>query len=283
MASDDAEDAGDEVDKSQPRWFVSSLERGLSVLLAFGAEAPELTVGEVARRTGMSRAAARRFLMTLERLGYVAVDSRQRYALRPKVLDLGFAFLASMGVEDVALPVLRALTQETTETANLAMLDGGDIVYVARSVAYRPLHMTVHTGDRLPAYATSLGRVMLAGLPPDALDAALRQTELKPLTPHTVTDPERLRALIVAAGEDGYALVADEIAVGIISISVPVRDRTGAVAAAVNISSQSGRWTAAEMVERFLPPLRAAAAELAPAVRALPRPPATPPTEGPAR
>ncbi len=278
--SSDRPDDDIAADAGQPRWFVASLERGLSVLLAFGSDTPELTVGEVARRTAMSRAAARRFLMTLERLGYVAVDPKQRYSLRPKVLDLGFAFLSSLNVEALALPVLKALTRETTETTNLAMLDGGDIVYLARSVAYRPLHMSVHTGDRLPAYATSLGRVMLAGLPAGALDAWLARTPLRALTPHTVTDPERLRALIADAGRDGYALVADEIAVGIISIAVPVLDAAGKVAAAVNISSQSGRWTGPEMIERFLEPLRAAARDLAPALRAMPRPPASPPTEG---
>ena len=255
-------------DDHRPRWFVSSLERGLRILSAFGADAPEMTVSEVAHRTGMSRAAARRFLMTLEELGYVAADDRQRYVLRPKALTLGFAFLSSLSVDALIMPVLHALTTRTTETTNVAVLDDGEAVYIARSVAYRPLHMTIHTGDRLPAYATSLGRVMLAGLSPDELDAYLACTELRALTPHTCTDPRRLREVIAEAGRDGFALVADEIAVGIISIAVPVLDSGGRIAAAINISSQSGRWTGPEMVECFLDPIREAARELSPALNA---------------
>jgi IclR family pca regulon transcriptional regulator len=256
-------DAGDE---AQPRWFVASLERGLRVISAFGADSPEMTVSEVADRTRISRAAARRFLLTLEALGYVAGDEQQRYALRPKTLTLGYAFLSSLSLEQLVMPVLRTLMRRTTETTNFAMLDAGDVVYVARSVAYRPLHMSIHTGDRLPAYATSLGRVMLAGLTPKALDAYLARTELRPLTPHTCTDPEMLRRIIGQVGREGYALVADEIAVGIISIAVPVRNAAGRVVAAINISSQSGCWSGDEMVERFLGPILEAARELTPAM-----------------
>lgn len=255
-----------EGDAAEARWFVTSLERGLRVIAAFGAGSPEMTVSEVAKRTGISRAAARRFLLTLEALGYVSGDEQQRYALRPKALMLGYAFLSSLSLEQLVMPVLRALTKRTTETTNLALLDAGEVVYVARSVAYRPLHMSIHTGDRLPAYTTSLGRVMLAGLPPDELDTYLARTELRPLTAHTCTDPEMLRQVIGQVGREGYALVADEIAVGIISIAVPVRNADGRVVAAINISSQSGRWSGDEMVERFLGPIVEAARELTPAM-----------------
>jgi IclR family pca regulon transcriptional regulator len=253
-------------DAALPRWFVASLERGLCVISAFGADSPEMTVSEVAKRTGISRAAARRFLLTLEALGYVREDEQQRYALRPKTLMLGYAFLSSLRLEQLVMPVLRALMKRTTETTNLAMLDAGEVAFVARSVAYRPLHMTIHAGDRLPAYATSLGRVMLAGLTPDELDAYLERTEPRSLTPYTCTDPQMLRTLIEQAKREGYALVADEIAVGIISIAVPVRDAKGRVVAAINISSQSGRWSADEMVGRFLGPILEAASELTPAM-----------------
>jgi len=265
MLPDELGDAG-AGDGAQPRWFVTSLERGLRVISAFGADAPEMTVSEVARRTGISRAAVRRFLLTLEALGYVAEDEQQRYALRPKMLTLGYAFLSSLRIEQLVMPVLRALMKRTTETANLAMLDAGEVAYVARSVAYRPLHMTIHTGDRLPAYATSLGRVMLAGLTPDELDAYLERTELRSFTPYTCTDPHMLRTLIEQVRREGYALVADEIAVGIISIAVPVRNAAGHVVAAVNISSQSGRWSGDEMVGRFLGSVLEAASELTPAM-----------------
>ncbi|MEZ5787058.1 MAG: IclR family transcriptional regulator C-terminal domain-containing protein [Xanthobacteraceae bacterium] len=274
MQADGSGEAGGG-DEARPRWFVASLERGLRVISAFGADSPAMTVSEVAERTGMSRAAARRFLLTLEVLDYVAADEQQRYALRAKTLTLGYAFLSSLSLEQLVLPVLRALTKRTTETTNFAMLDAGDVVYVARSIAYRPLHMAIHTGDRLPAYATSLGRVMLAGQTPEALDAYLARTELRPLTLHTCTDPEMLREIIAQVGREGFALVADEIAVGIVSIAVPVRDAEGRVVAAINISSQSGRWSGDEMVERFLEPILEAARALTPAMspallRALP-------------
>lgn len=250
----------------QQRWFVASLERGLRVIRAFGAGSADLSVAEVAERAEMSRAAARRFLMTLEALGYLGRDGRQRYRLRPKALSLGYAFLSSLGLEERVMPVLRELMALTTETTNLAMLEEGEVVYVARSVAYRPLHMSVHVGARLPAYATSLGQVLLAGLSDEDFETYLAETDLRPLTPKTCTEPARLRQLVAKVRREGHAQVADQIAIGIVSIAVPVRDPEGRPVAALNISSQSGRWSGPEMVKRFLEPVTAAVRELSPAM-----------------
>ncbi|MEC7761825.1 MAG: IclR family transcriptional regulator C-terminal domain-containing protein [Pseudomonadota bacterium] len=235
-------------DPSEERWFVGSLARGLSVLSAFDAETPLMTTSQVAEKTGMSRAAARRFLMTLEALGFLASDEKQSYVLSANVLELGYTYMLSLGLDQFVMPILGEVTKQTGETTNLAVLKEGKVVYLVRSVAYRPTHVMLHTGDWLPAYATSMGRVMLARLGESELSDYLATTELKPLTQYTRTDPGELRGILEAARGDGYALVEDELAVGIMSIAVPVLDSEGNVLAAINLSSQSGRLTRDDLI-----------------------------------
>ena len=182
---------------SQPRnpEFVQSLERGLAVIRAFDAERVELTLSDVARSTGLTRAAARRFLLTLVDLGYVRSDGR-RFALRPRVLELGYAYLSSLALPEVAQPHMEALVAQVHESCSLSVLDGGDVVYVARVPTRRIMAVAINVGTRFPAYATSMGRVLLAAQIPEALDAYLRGTELQAITPKTIVDPDRLRTVL---------------------------------------------------------------------------------------
>src|SRR3954469_18910081 len=173
--------------------FVQSLERGLAVIRAFDEHNVELTLSDVARATGLARAAARRFLLTLADLGYVRTDGRW-FALSPRILDLGYAYLSSLSLPEVAEPHLERLVAEVHESASVAVLDGEDVVYVARVATSRIMRVTINIGTRFPAYCASMGRVLLAWMPPDELDAYLGRVELRRLTPKTVTSPAVLRA-----------------------------------------------------------------------------------------
>src|SRR3954465_6633270 len=174
-------------------YFVQSLERGLAVIRAFDAEHPELTLSDVARATGLTRAAARRFLLTLTDLGYVRSDGRL-FMLTARVLELGYAYLSALSLPEVAEPHLEALVAEVRESSSLSVLDGDDIVYVARVPTSRIMRVAINVGTRFPAYATSMGRVQLAGLPEAELDAYLERAELRRLTPHTLSEAGALRA-----------------------------------------------------------------------------------------
>ena len=170
--------------------FVQSLERGLAVIRAFGPEDPELTLSDVARRTGLTRAAARRFLLTLADLGYVRSDGRL-FALTPRVLDLGYAYLSSLSLPEVAEPHLERLAAEVRESSSVSVLDGDEIVYVGRVPTSRIMRVAINVGTRFPAYATSMGRVLLAALEPDELDAYLARAEIRPLTARAIADARR--------------------------------------------------------------------------------------------
>jgi IclR family pca regulon transcriptional regulator len=172
--------------------FVQSLERGLAVIRAFGADTPQLTLSEVARKTGLTRAAARRFLLTLCDLGYVRSDGRL-FSLTPRVLELGYAFLSSLSLTEVAEPHLERLVAEIHESSSVSVLDGDDIVYVARVPTSRIMRVSINVGTRFPAYATSMGRVLLAGLEDDALGEYLERVELRRLSARTVKTPRALR------------------------------------------------------------------------------------------
>src|ERR671929_385857 len=171
--------------------FVQSLERGLNVIRAFDASTPQLTLSEVARATGLTRAAARRFLLTLADLGYVRTDGRL-FSLSPRVLELGYAYLSSLTLPEVAEPHLERLVAEVRESSSVSVLDGEDIVYVARVPTSRIMRVAISVGTRFPAYATSMGRVLLAGLTDDERARYLARADLAPLTPHTVTSPDAL-------------------------------------------------------------------------------------------
>lgn len=240
------------------RDFSTSLARGLRVITAFDRDNDEMTLSEVARRSDMTRAAARRYLLTLCELGYVAGDGKY-FRLTPRVLELGFAFLTSMHIWDRAQPFMEQLTEQVNESCSISVLEGGDIVYVARVPTKRIMSVALGIGSRLPAFCTSMGRVLLADLRPAELDAFFAQGQFSPRTPHTITDPAALRTEIMDVQRNGYAIVDQELEVGLRSIAVPIRNKSGRVLAAMNISGHASRITADELRQRVLSPLLYAA------------------------
>jgi IclR family pca regulon transcriptional regulator len=241
--------------------FVQSLERGLAVIRVFDAAHPELTLSEVAAMTGVTRAAARRFLLTLAELGYVRSDGR-RFSLTPRVLELGYAYLSGLSLPAVAEPHLEALVAEVNESSSVSVLDGDDIVYVARVPTARIMTVTISVGTRFPAYATSMGRVLLAGLPDGELAAYLAKVRLDRLTPRTVSSTAALVAEINRARSQGWALVDQELEEGLRSVAAPIRDRMGRAVAALNISVAAGRTSVESIRHTLVPPLVATAARI---------------------
>ena len=238
--------------------FVQSLERGLAVIRAFDSEHREMPLSEVARLTGLTRAAARRFLLTLVSLGYMTL-SDGRFALSPRVLELGYAYLSSLTLPEVAQPHMEALVAQVNESSSISVLDDTDVVYVARVPTRRIMSITLSVGTRLPAYATSMGRVLLAALPEPELDVRLDRSDIQPLSPHTVTDPAELRAIIDRTRKQGWAAVDQELEEGLRSLAVPIRDAAGEVVAALNVSVHASRGSMATLRREFLPLARTAA------------------------
>lgn len=241
--------------------FVQSLERGLAVIRAFDRDHPELTLSEVAAATGVTRAAARRFLLTLAELGYVRSDGRL-FALTPRVLELGYAYLSSMSLPEVAEPHLEALVATVNESSSVSVLDGTDVVYVARVPTSRIMTVSISVGTRFPAYATSMGRVLLAGLDDAELAAYLRTVRPSRLTPRTLGSAAALRTELGRVRAQGWALVDQELEEGLRAVAAPIRDRAGRVIAAVNISAHASRTSLEQMRRSFVPPLLAAAARI---------------------
>ena len=235
--------------------FVLSLARGLIVIETFEGHTDGQSVADVARRTGLSRAAVRRSLMTLRRLGY-AESNGPNYRLTTRVLRLGFSYLSSASLPALAQPVLERITETVHESSSLSVADGDEIVYIARSTAKRVMSVGLSVGSRLPAYCTSMGRVLLAALSDDQLRAYLKRIELKALTPKTITNKELLRKIVIRIRSDSFALTDEELELGLRSIAVPVRARSGRVVAAMNIGVHAARVSSAEMVHRFLPILQ---------------------------
>ena len=246
--------------------FVQSLDRGLEVIRAFDAESRELTLSGVARRTGLSRAAARRFLLTLADLGYVRTDGRH-FSLSPRVFELGYAYLSSLSLPEVAESHLEALVAQVRESSSMSVLDGGDIVYVARMPVSRIMTVAINVGTRFPAYATSMGRVLLAGLPDAELDAYLEKVEFKRLSPRTVTSTAALRAELQRVRDQGWAIVDQELEEGLRAVAAPVRDGSAKVVAAINVSAHASRSSIDSMRRDLLPPLLATAARIEADVR----------------
>jgi IclR family transcriptional regulator, pca regulon regulatory protein len=242
--------------------FVLSLARGLAVIEAFQGRPDGVTVGDVAVRTGLSRAAVRRLLITLEMLGY-ATHNGPVYRLGSRVLRLGFSFLSSNSISALALPFLEEITAKINESSSLSTLEGDEIVYLARSATRRVMSVGLSIGSRLPAYCTSMGRVLLAAMSAEELTAYLQRVELKQLTPKTVTDRAALTAELERVRERGYALVDEELEIGLRSLAVPVRSRSRKVVAAMNTGVHAARVSIPEMIERFLPLLREGAERLA--------------------
>jgi IclR family pca regulon transcriptional regulator len=240
-------------------YHVQSLERGLAVIRAFDARHAELTLSEVARICDLTRAAARRFLLTLADLGYVRTDGRL-FSLTPRVLELGYAFLSSLSLPEVAEPHLERLVAEVHESSSVSVLDGDDIVYVARVPTSRIMTVAINVGTRFPAYATSMGRVLMSALPDDEVEAYLGRVRLDRLTKRTVPTVAALRAELRKVRAQGYAIVDQELEDGLRAIAAPIRDRTGTVVGAVNVSVQAGRATIDAMRRELLPPLLTATA-----------------------
>ncbi|MER6286098.1 IclR family transcriptional regulator domain-containing protein [Streptomyces sviceus] len=234
--------------------FVRSLERGLAVIRAFDADHPELTLSEVARACRLTRAAARRFLLTLADLGYVRADGRA-YRLTPRVLELGYSYLSSFSLAQIAEPHLEQLVENTRESSSLCVLDGDDVVYVARVPARRIMTAVITVGTRFPAHVTSVGRVILAHLPEADLEVRLERVELTGFTARTIVSADLLRAELERVRRQGYAVVDQELEEGLRSVAAPVRDRSGEVVAAVNIPVQAGRTTLAAVRRDLLPAL----------------------------
>lgn len=233
---------------------IDSVEKALRVLMTFSAEHPALTVSEAAELTGLTRATARRVLLTLARLGFAHADDR-RFRLNPRVLRLGYGYLSSQPWWEHAQPHMRTLANRLDESCSMAVLDGPDIVYVARVPSTRSMSITLTTGSRLPAYPTSMGRVLLAALPREELDAYLSEVELVALTEHTVTDEARLRAELDAVRDRGYAMIDGEREIGVRSAAAPVRTRSGAVLAALNVSVNAARISVEDLTDRCVPAL----------------------------
>ena len=234
------------------REFVQSIERGFAVIKAFSSQTESLTIADVARRTSLSRAVARRFLLTLGELGYVASDNRS-FRLTPRVLDLGFTFLSTMRLPDVAQPVMEELVATLHESCSVSMLDGHEIVYVVRVPAKRIMSISLAVGTRLPAYPTSMGRVLLAGLLPPELEQYLATAVLRPLTPRTVIDRSELRGIVARVRERGWSSVDQEVEMGLRSVAAPIRDRSGRTIAAINLSSHVSRVSLKDMRAAHLP------------------------------
>ena len=241
--------------------YVQSFARGLDVIRSFSAEAPRQTLSEVAAASGITRAGARRILLTLQTLGYVETDGKL-FRLTPRILDLGFAYLSSMPIWNRAEPVMDALVAQVQESCSAAVLDGTDIVYVMRVATHKIMSISLGVGSRLPAYCTSMGRLLLADLDDADLRARLAASTPAALTRHTVTDTDALLGKIAQARRQRWCLVNQELEEGLVSIAAPIVDRRGRAVAALNISGQANRTSAKVMQDTMLPPLLEAAAQI---------------------
>lgn len=238
--------------------YVQSFARGLGVIHSFSADAPQQTLSEVAARTGLTRAGARRILLTLQTLGYVESDGRQ-FRLTPRILELGFAYLSSMPLWNLAEPVMEALVDQVHESCSAAVLDGLDVVYVMRVHTHKIMRSHLGIGSRLPACWTSMGRVLLGSLSDDELGQRLQGLSAEPFTRHTVVDTEGLLLRVREARRQGWCLVNQELEEGLISLAAPLKNRAGQTVAALNISGQANRTSAEVMQAQMLPALLQAA------------------------
>ena|SRR5580658_7908800 len=241
--------------------FMLSLARGLRVIESFEGNHDGRTIAELGRMTGLSRAAIRRVLITLETLGYVE-RSRQVFRLRTQILRLGFSFLSSSSVVEAARPILERIAEQIHESSSMSMLDGDQIIYVARCSASRVMAAGLSVGSRLPAYCTSMGRVLLAALAPGELDAYLKNLKPKAFTRKTITSIPRLKKAILEAGQVGFAVVDEELEAGLRSIAVPVVTRSNRVVAAINVGTHTSRIAHDELLRRCLPVLHEGARTL---------------------
>ena len=243
------------------RDLVAGLEKGLAVIEAFHQERPRLTISEVAERTGLTRAAARRYLLTLTHLGFVHQE-RKMFALAPRVLRLAQSYMHSARLPRVLQPALLELAHTLKEASAASVLDGADALCIAATSAGRKVSATLQAGTRVPAYCTANGRVLVAALPPGQADAWLARQTLRPMTPYTITQPERLRAQLQLAREQGYATVDQELELAMRTISVPLTNWRGDTVASINLTAHASRVSIDDLVATGLPALRQAQARL---------------------
>ncbi|MFD1506886.1 IclR family transcriptional regulator C-terminal domain-containing protein [Georgenia yuyongxinii] len=249
-------DAADDAERATE--IVRSLERGLAIIRVFDAEHPRLTLSMAAALSGMPRAGARRALNTLVELGYAGQDGRDFY-LRPRLLELGFELLADLTLADVITPHLQALSGRLGESASASVLDGGQIVYIARVATRSIMRVHIRTGTRFPAESTSMGRVLLASRSAEWLEGFISSVRVERRSAYTTTDTGQLRAVLAGVREQGFALVDQELEEGLRSLAVPVHGREGRVVAAINVATAVVPGRADDMVARVLPELRRAA------------------------
>lgn len=248
--------------------FIQSLEKGLTVLRAFSRDTPAFTLAEMAKATGLSRAAARRVVLTLQTLGYVGTDGREFFLL-PRVLELGYAYLSASGLSSVAQPHLDALNASLGEACSVGVLSETDVIYVARAQGQRRMTTAMSIGTRLEATCTAVGRVLLADLEPEVLQEVLAAAPLTPHTPHTVTSREELTTLLAEVAAQGWALVDQELEIGFCTAAAPIHDADGRVIAALNVGMHTARVPFDEVAERVLPRLNDAARTISDKYRAL--------------
>ena len=241
--------------------FMTSLARGLHVIRAFTGFDCRLTIADVSRATGLTRAVVRRCLYTLRELGYAGTDGRF-YFLQPRILDLGYAYLASAPVPMAAQPILDEMSKTLGEASSVGVLDAGTVLFVGRAATDHIVSISLGVGSRLPAYCTALGRILLATLAPEQLDNHLANVQLVQHTRHTVTSRKGLDEILAAVRSEGFALNDQELEIGLRSVAVPVRNVAGTTVAAMNVSTQASRVSRRDLLERCLPVLRAAADKL---------------------
>ncbi len=242
--------------------FMTSLARGLIVIQAFTQQSPQMTISQLSIKTGLSRAAVRRCLYTLTKLGFAGAEDGSRYSLRPRMLTLSHTYTTSNTLSSAAQPILERMSAALHESFSVATLDGEDIVYIARTQVNRVMAVDLHIGSRLPAYCTSMGRILLAYLPAEQLEQYLAKVNLVPHTTRTITSVEKLRLALRNIRRNGYAICDQEYEVGLRSLAVPVYSSSGRVVATLNLSGNAPRLSVLEMQNRFLTPLRNAASEL---------------------
>jgi IclR family transcriptional regulator, pca regulon regulatory protein len=242
--------------------FMTSLARGLAVIQAFSQRRHHLTISQVSTTTGLSRAAVRRCLYTLAKLGFAGSDDNRHFFLRPRILALGHSYISSMPLATAAQPVLEHISHLLHESCSIATLDGVEIVYIARANVTRIMSIDLGVGSRLPAFCTSMGRAILANLPPEELESVLSRVEFKRYTERTITNPAKLMQALRQIRRDGYSIIDQELEHGLRSMAVPIQNPSGKVVAALNIGAHAQRVSIQEMQTKFLPHLRAAAQEL---------------------
>ena len=239
--------------------YVQSFARGLEVIRSFNAQSPSQTLSEVAAKTGLTRAGARRILLTLQTLGYVDCADGKHFALTPRILDLGFAYLSSQPLWNLAMPAMETLSELVQESCSAGVLDGLDVMYVVRVHAHKIMSTNLGVGSRLPAFWTSMGRVLLAGLPQEQLQTLLAQCPREAFTRYTLTSDADLLAAIAQVRAQGWALINQELEEGLISVAAPLVNAQGQFVGAINVSGQVNRTNAQAMQERILPHLQQAA------------------------